>query len=184
MSLGTFASFLNQGAQKLMQQQPAAGSFGSPLTGMAGATQSGRSWLDPTRMAEREARLRDRMLRQQAAGGGGGGGRAVQQSPLAPLPEGAQFTNATTGLVTTVIPPTATDEGTKSAARLYGRKRLESMGVRFEPKIGTYDPRTGLSQTLTLSQAAMRPGLLGSAQRALIAGLNSGMTFSRTNPFV
>lgn len=154
-----------------------------PLSGPGAARASGRSWMDPNRALERKARLEDRMLRREAAGGGGGGGRAVQQSPLAPLPEGFQFTNATTGLVTTFIPPTATDEGTKSAARTYGRKRLENMGVRFEPKIGTWDPRTGLSQTLTPAQAMQR-GLLGSAQRALLEGLNRGQTFSRTNPFV
>lgn len=178
MSLGTFASFLNQGAQKLMQQQPAAGSFGSPLTGMAGATQSGRSWLDPTRMAEREARLRDRMLRQQAAGGGGGG-RATAAAPLAPLPEGVAQTNATTGQITTVLPPTETGKGLGA----YNRKVYERLGVRFEPQVGVYDPRTGLSQTLT-PQQAMQRGLLGAAQRALLEGLNRGQTFSRTNPFV
>lgn len=178
MSLGTFASFLNQGAQKLMQQQPAAGSFGSPLTGMAGATQSGRSWLDPTRMAEREARLRDRMLRQQAAGGGGGG-RATAAAPAAPLPEGVAQTNATTGQITTVLPPTMTGQ----MGGGYNRKVYERLGARFEPQVGVYDPRTGLSQTLT-PQQAMQRGLLGAAQRALLEGLNRGQTFSRTNPFV
>jgi len=160
----------------------AQGAFGSAMTGLGGATQSGRSWLDPTRMAEREARLRDRMLRQQAAGGGGSG-RGSAAQPLTPLPEGAQFTNATTGQITTILPPTATDAGTASAARRYGRGRLSAMGVRFEPQVGVYDPRTGLSETLAPQQALQR-GLLGAAQRALLEGLNRGQTFSRTNPFV
>lgn len=156
----------------------AQGAFGSAMTGLGGATQSGRSWLDPTRMAEREARLRDRMLRQQAAGGGGGG-RAVQQSPLVPLPEGVAQTNATTGQITTVLPPTMTGQ----MGGGYNRKVYERLGARFEPQVGVYDPRTGLSQTLT-PQQAMQRGLLGAAQRALLEGLNRGQTFSRTNPFV
>lgn len=163
-------------------------SYGALSQGSVGgwspaAVQSGRSWMDPNRYNERMMRLAERQARNPAPSRSSGGGSAAAAVPQ-DLPEGAQFTNATTGLVTTVIPPTATDEGTKSAARRYGRKRLEDMGVRFEPKIGTYDPRTGLSQILTLSQAAMRPGLLGSAQRALLEGLNRGQTFSRTNPFV
>lgn len=165
-------------------------SFGSltptygPLTGgglnsASASRASGRSWMDPNRALERKARLEDRMLRREAAGGGGGGGRAVQQSPLAPLPEGIAQTNATTGQITTVLPPTMTS-GTSGA---YSRQRLERLGARFEPQVGVYDPRTGLSQTLT-PQQAMQRGLLGAAQRALLEGLNRGQTFSRTNPFV
>lgn len=150
-----------------------------PLSGPGAARASGRSWMDPNRALERKARLEDRMLRREAAGGGGGGGRAVQQSPLAPLPEGVAQTNATTGQITTILPPTETGEGLGA----YNRKVYERLGVRFEPQVGVYDPRTGLSQTLT-PQQAMQRGLLGAAQRALLEGLNRGQTFSRTNPFV
>ncbi len=159
-------------------------SFGHLYQGSVGgispaAVQSGRSWLDPNRAFEREQRLRDRMLRQQAAGGGGGGGRADPADPAAPLPEGAFQKNATTGQEVTLLPPTMTSK----TGGAYDRKRLERLGARFEPLVGLYDPRTGLSQTLTPIQAMQR-GLLGSAQRALLEGLNSGRPFSRTNPFV
>lgn len=150
-----------------------------PLSGPGAARASGRSWMDPNRALERKNRLEDRMLRREAAGGGGGGGRAVQQSPLAPLPDGVAQTNATTGQITTVLPPTMTGQ----MGGAYNRKVYERLGARFEPQVGVYDPRTGLSQTLT-PQQAMQRGLLGAAQRALLEGLNRGQTFSRTNPFV
>jgi len=162
----------------------AQGAFGSTMTGLGGATQSGRSWLDPTRMAEREARLRDRMLRQQAAGGGTSGrASAAQPAPQSPLPEGIFQKSPTTGREVTLVLPTATSDYDRSALRRYGRERLEKLGARFDTSVGVYDPRTGLSQTLT-PQQAMQRGLLGAAQRALLEGLNRGRTFSRTNPFV
>lgn len=157
-------------------------SFGPLYQGSAGgsspaARPSGRSWLDPERMEERLLRRQDRQSRM--GGGGGGGG---QQAPLAPLPEGVQQTNATTGQVVTILPQSITSDADGSAARRYGTGRLAALGERPETQVNVYDPRTGLSQTLT-PQMAMQRGLLGSAQRALLQGLNRGQTFSRTNPF-
>ena len=171
--LGNFASVLSQGAQNLVQQPPAPGTFGSALTsmnpkaqpqgafgskltGMGGARPSGRSWLDPQRMEERLLRRQDRQSRM--GGGGGGGGGSSQAAPLAPLPEGAFQKNATTGQEVTLLPPTMTSK----MGGAFDRKRLERLGARFEPLVGLYDPRTGLSQTLTPTQAMQR-GLLGSA---------------------
>jgi hypothetical protein len=56
--------------------------------GMAGATASGRSYMDPNRAQERYNRWGDRQLRQQMAGGagrgygGGGGYGARDDNPL------------------------------------------------------------------------------------------------------
>lgn len=164
-------------------------SFGSltptygPLTGgglksAPAARPSGRSWMDPQRMEERLLRLQERNMRA-----GGGGGRASAAAPQAPMqPNPAAFTNATTGQITTILPPTVTDKYTADYARRYGRGQLESMGARFEPQVGVYDPRTGLSETLDPA-TAMQRGLLGAAQRSLLEGLRSGKTFSRSNPF-
>jgi hypothetical protein len=154
------------------------GAFGSAMTGMGGARPSGRSWMDPNRYNERMLRFSERQARNPGASRSSGGGSAAAAASQ-DLPEGVAQTNATTGQIVTVLPPTETGKGLGA----YNRKVYERLGVRFEPEVGIYDPRTGLSRKISASEAT-RQGLLGSAQRALLEGLNRGQTFSRTNPFV
>lgn len=142
------------------------------------AVQSGRSWMDPNRYNERMARLAERQARNPAPSRSSSAGSAAAAAPQ-DLPEGVAQTNATTGQIVTVLPQTMTGQ----MGGGYNRKVYERLGARFEPEVGIYDPRTGLSRKISASEAT-RQGLLGSAQRALLEGLNRGQTFSRTNPFV
>jgi hypothetical protein len=158
-------------------------SYGALSQGSVGgwspaAVQSGRSWMDPNRYNERMARLAERQARNPAPSRSSSGGSAAAAAPQ-DLPEGVAQTNATTGQIVTVLPPTMTGQ----MGGGYNRKVYERLGARFEPEVGIYDPRTGLSRKVSASEA-IRQGLLGSAQRALLEGLNRGQTFSRTNPFV
>lgn len=158
-------------------------SYGALSQGSVGgwspaAVQSGRSWMDPNRYNERMARLAERQSRNPAPSRSSSAGSAAAAAPQ-DLPEGVAQTNATTGQIVTVLPQTMTGQMGGS----YNRKVYERLGARFEPEVGIYDPRTGLSRKISASEAT-RQGLLGSAQRALLEGLNRGQTFSRTNPFV
>lgn len=152
-----------------------------PLSGPGAAVQSGRSWMDPNRYNERMLRLSERQARNPAPSRSSGGGSAAAAAPQ-DLPEGAFFKNATTGQEITILPPTITGEAGKG----YNRSVYERLGARFEPEVGVYDPRTGLSKKISASEAT-RQGLLGSAQRALLEGLNrssfTGEKFSAVNPF-
>lgn len=158
-------------------------SYGALSQGSVGgwspaAMQSGRSWMDPNRYNERMLRLSERQARNPAPSRSSSAGSAAAAAPQ-DLPEGVAQTNATTGQIVTVLPPTMTGQ----MGGGYNRKVYERLGARFEPEVGIYDPRTGLSRKISASEAT-RQGLLGSAQRALLEGLNRGQTFSRTNPFV
>lgn len=158
-------------------------SYGALYQGSVGgwspaAVQSGRSWMDPNRYNERMLRLSERQARNPAPSRSSSAGSAAAAAPQ-DLPEGVAQTNATTGQIVTVLPPTMTGQ----MGGGYNRKVYERLGARFEPEVGIYDPRTGLSRKVSASEAT-RQGLLGSAQRALLEGLNRGQTFSRTNPFV
>jgi hypothetical protein len=102
------------------------------------AQQSGRSWYDPNRMAERKYRTEERAARNPqtkgSSGGGGGGGTVEAPKPL--------FTNATTGVQYFFTPM---DAGAGMAASTYGRGRVGALGGNIEPTITAYDPRTGMS---------------------------------------
>jgi hypothetical protein len=101
------------------------------------AQQSGRSWYDPSRMAERDYRLKERAARNPQptrSSSGGGGGTVEAPKPL--------FTNATTGVQYFFTPM---DAGAGMAASTYGRGRVGALGGNIEPTITAYDPRTGMS---------------------------------------
>ncbi len=101
------------------------------------AQQSGRSWYDPNRMAERDYRLKERAARNpqpSRSSSGGGGGTVEAPKPL--------FTNATTGVQYFFTPM---DAGAGMAASTYGRGRVGALGGNIEPTITAYDPRTGMS---------------------------------------
>lgn len=115
-----------------------------PLSGPGAARPSGRSWYDPSRMAERDYRLKERAARM--GGGGGttrGGSVAPQQQAQQPL-----FTNATTGVQYFFTPA---DAGAGYAASTYGRGRVQALGGNVEPTVTAYDPRTGMSNKQQLS---------------------------------
>ena len=114
-----------------------------PLSGPGAARPSGRSWLDPERMAERELRYRDRAMRAGGGGGSARGGASTQPQAQQPL-----FTNATTGVQYFFTPA---DIGAGYAASTYGRNRVRSLGGNVEPSITAYDPRTGMSNKQELS---------------------------------
>lgn len=109
-----------------------------PLSGPDAARPSGRSWYDPSRMAERKYRVEERQARsgdgKGGSSGGGGGGTVEAPKPL--------FTNATTGVQYFFTPM---DAGAGMAARTYGRGRVAALGGNIEPTITAYDPRTGMS---------------------------------------
>lgn len=149
------------------------GAFGSAMTGMSGARPSGRSWLDPQRMDERFLRRQDRQSRM-GGGSGGGARQAVEpQIATADLPQGAMQENPTTGVKYMALPPSMDPNWESTKALNPNQKALaKRMGVTFDSQIGAYDPRTGQTRTLSPFEAAMRPGLVGAAQRALFEGLN------------